>query len=171
MPGNEIKLIHKEDTCQKNFQNLSEVYRYLIQNEFSPVLPPRVKPCNEGWDLQRSKECPDCCGRRHQPLSWIVSVVPLLWQIFIGQSDSHISYTPALSLLTIWVSVHFPKCRTTSVPTAQWRPAWTVKLIWDSKHTHIFLAVTWQLNRWPCHWLTHSLSDPLLVFVAIKERP
>ena len=37
-----------------------------------------------------------------------------------------------------------------------------------SKLVTLFLAVTWQLNRWPCHSLTHSLteslSEPLLIF-------
>ena len=27
----------------------------------------------------------------------------------------------------------------------------------------MFLAVTWQVNRWPCHSLSQSVSDPLLI--------
>ena len=34
----------------------------------------------------------------------------------------------------------------------------------------MFLAVHRQLNRWPCHSLTHWLTEPLLIF-DIKERP
>ena len=40
-------------------------------------------------------------------------------------------------------------------------------------HIWSFLAVTWQLNRWPCHWLTHWLTDSVshFCFFDIKERP
>ena len=36
-----------------------------------------------------------------------------------------------------------------------------------------FLAVTWQLNRWPCHWVTDSLTHSVshFCFFDIKERP
>ena len=39
-----------------------------------------------------------------------------------------------------------------------------------------FLAVTWQLNRWPCHWLTHWLTDslthwPTFCFLTLKSDP
>ena len=38
----------------------------------------------------------------------------------------------------------------------------------------MFLAVTWQLNRWRCHWLTHWLTDSvshLLFFLTLKSDP
>ena len=40
----------------------------------------------------------------------------------------------------------------------------------ESRGEVAFLVVTWQLNRWPCHWLTDSLTEPLLIF-DIKEQP
>ena len=62
---------------------------------------------------------------------WNANVTPS-----IETEPTQLHFSP---LFDYKVSVHFPKCRTTNVPSAQWAPTCTVQLIQDSKHTHISL--------------------------------
>ena len=34
----------------------------------------------------------------------------------------------------------------------------------------VFLAVTWQLYRFPCHWLTDSLTDSLTHWLPVLKK-
>ena len=83
------------------------------------------------------------------------------WRSFVGENQlaKYVQHLPCLGSVENLVLVFH------QVKYSKWHQ---LKHLYQHQtvdiKSNIFLAVTWQLNRWPCHWLSDSLTDSVSHF-------